>query len=162
MTIHLIATGGTIDKYYNPTQGQLTFEDSHLPEMLKQGRCEVELQLEVLMQRDSLDITDTERQQIVDVCVKSTRKQIVLTHGTDTMVLTAQALQAQHLDKTIVLVGAMIPFTIRESDGLFNLGFALGAVQCLPAGVYIAMNGKIFTADNVTKNKVLGRFETLH
>lgn len=161
MTIHLIATGGTIDKYYNPTQGQLTFESTHLPEMLEQGRCQADLHFEVLMQRDSLDITDAERTLIVETCVNSKHQQIVITHGTDTMVLTGEALKAKQLNKTIVLVGAMIPFTIRESDGLFNLGFALGVVQCLPTGVYIAMNGKIFNADNVTKNKELGRFETV-
>ncbi|WP_020559696.1 asparaginase domain-containing protein [Thiofilum flexile] len=161
MTIHLIATGGTIDKYYNPTQGKLTFEGSHIPEMLAQGNCEAELYLEVLMQVDSLDITDTERTQIINTCVQSTHQHIVLTHGTDTMVLTAQALQQRQLAKTIVLTGAMIPYTIRNSDALFNLGFALGVVQCLPNGVYVAMNGRIFNADNVVKNKVLGRFETL-
>ena len=161
MTIHLIATGGTIDKYYSPTQGKLTFEGSHLPEMLAQGSCTAELSLEVLMQRDSLDLTDEDRDLILTSCTKSSHKQIVITHGTDRMVATAQALQALKLPKTIVLTGAMIPYTIRNSDALFNLGCALGVVQSLPIGVYVAMNGRIFTADNVTKNTVLGRFETL-
>lgn len=161
MTIHLIATGGTIDKYYSPTQGKLTFEGSHIPEMLAQGSCELELELEVLMQRDSLDLTEEESSLILTTCTQSPHKHILITHGTDRMVDTAKALKALNLPKTIVLTGAMIPYTIRNSDALFNLGFALGVVQCLSTGVYVAMNGKIFNADKVTKNKVIGRFETL-
>lgn len=161
MTIHLIATGGTLDKYYSPTQGKLTFEGSHLPEMLAQGKCDAELHLEVLMQLDSLDLTDEDRNLILTTCTHSAYKQIVITHGTDRMVATAQALRALNLPKTIVLTGAMIPYTIHNSDALFNLGFVVGVVQCLPTGIYIAMNGRIFNADNVTKNTSLGRFETL-
>ncbi len=112
---------------------------------------------------DSLDMTETDRKIIADYCADSEESKIVITHGTDTMVETAKVLAGSPKlkEKTIVLTGAMVPFLFGSSDGLFNLGAALAYVQTLPAGVYIAMNGKYFSHDNVRKNKEMGLFEPL-
>jgi L-asparaginase len=113
------------------------------------------------MMADSLQLTDADRQEIVDFCNTAEETEIIITHGTDTMAETAKKLAAQIVDKTIVLTGAMIPYKFGSSDGLFNLGSALAFVQTLPKGVYIAMNGSFFEANNVRKNKQDGIFESL-
>jgi L-asparaginase len=128
--------------------------------------------VETLMLKDSLEMTPEDRATIVEHCKNAEENCIVITHGTDTMTATARELAAAVNDqtishntigaKTIVLTGAMIPYAFGSSDGLFNLGSALSFVQTLPAGVYIAMNGRFFNWDNVRKNRVLGRFEALH
>lgn len=160
MPIRIFVTGGTFDKEYNELDGTLYFQDTHLPEMLKLGRCQVDVAVRTLMMIDSLDMTDAERELIVEQCRKAKEESIIVTHGTDTMELTAQALgRAEIAGKTIVLTGAMIPYKFGSSDGLFNLGSALGFVQTLPAGVYIAMNGKCFVWNNVRKNRKVGTFE---
>ena len=162
MPIQVFVTGGTFDKEYNELDGTLFFKDTHLHEMLKLGRCNVDVAVRTLMMIDSLEMTEHDRQQIVDHCRKSKEGRIIITHGTDTMELTARALGAASLrKKTIVLTGAMVPYKFGSSDGLFNLGSALGFVQTLPAGVYIAMNGKCFSWDNARKNKRKGEFEEL-
>lgn len=162
MSIRIFVTGGTFDKEYNELDGTLYFQDTHLPEMLKLGRCNVAVGIRTLMMIDSLDMTDAERELIVEQCSRAKENRIIITHGTDTMELTAQVLgQAALRDKTIVLTGAMIPYKFGSSDGLFNLGSALAFVQTLPPGVYIAMNGKYFNWNNVRKNKKLGTFEEL-
>ena len=106
-------------------------------------------------------MTDEDREKILQSCKDCEEDKIIITHGTDTMVETAQVLGKNIKDKTIVLVGAMIPYNQEKSDALFNLGCAVSAVQILPKGVYIAMNGKIFSWDNVRKNKELGLFESI-
>ena len=161
MKIKLFITGGTIDKSYNMHNGELHFVDSHIPAMLNEGRCKADVELDKLMLKDSLDMTESDRLQIVSACLQSGPSKIIITHGTDTMVQSAQFLQQQVSDKTIVLTGAMIPYVFDKSDALFNLGTAFAAVQSLPAGVYIAMNGCVFKADNVVKNREEGVFETL-
>ena len=159
--IRLFVTGGTIDKEYNSLTGELIFPQTHLPEMLKRGRCKIDIKLETVMLKDSLDMNDSDRKQILERCKTCKENKVVITHGTDTMVETAHLLGGGGIkDKTIVLLGAMVPYTINESDALFNLGCAIGAVQALPKGIYIAMNGKIFKWNNVRKNKKLGEFET--
>ena len=161
MQIQVFITGGTFDKEYNELTGELYFRDTHLKQMLEQGRSHLNITIRSLMMIDSLEMTEEDREIILKHCQKSPAGRIVITHGTDTMVKTANYL-AQHLsDKTIVLTGAMIPIVFGSSDGLFNMGAALAYVQTLPRGVYIAMNGQYFTHDNVRKNKVLGLFETL-
>ena len=161
MTIRVFVTGGTFDKKYDELRGTLDFQDTHVQEMLRLGRCELDVSVRTLMMVDSLDMSDDDRSTIVDNCRRAEETQIVVTHGTDTMVETARAL-AQHVKgKTIVLTGAMVPYAFGSSDGLFNLGSALSFVQVLPAGVYIAMNGKYFRSDNVRKNRDVGTFETL-
>jgi L-asparaginase len=153
VAIRIFVTGGTFDKKYNELTGSLEFEDTHLGEMLQLGRCRLDVDVRTLMMIDSLDMTDTDRQIIVDNCKRSEEAQIVVTHGTDTMVETAEALAAAVPGKTIVLTGAMVPYAFGSSDGLFNLGSALSFVQVLPPGVYIAMNGRCFTWDNVRKTR---------
>lgn len=158
--IRILLTGGTFDKEYDEISGRLYFKETHLPEMLRLGRCRVPVLLETVMLIDSLQMTDDDRQRIADRCRASDETQIVITHGTDTMVETAAVLADARLGKTIVLTGAMIPYAFGSSDGLFNLGSALSFVQVLPPGVYLAMNGTHFTWDNVRKNRESGFFET--
>ena len=160
MKIKFIITGGTFDKEYNELTGQLFFKDTHLQEMLKLGRCMIDVEIDTVMMMDSLDMTDDHRKIICDYCNKTKEKNIVITHGTDTMPETGMYLSRHIFNKTIVLTGAMVPYKFGSSDGLFNLGSALAFVQTLPAGVYVAMNGKYFAADKVKKNKQKGVFES--
>ena len=159
--IRLIVTGGTFDKQYDELHGTLAFGSSHVEDVLKRGRSDVPLIVEVLMLKDSLDLTDADRASIVAAAAASAEPRIVVTHGTDTMVESARALAAADLDKTIVLTGAMIPYVFGSSDGLFNLGSALSFAQVLAPGVYVAMNGRVFPWDNVRKNRERGVFEPI-
>jgi L-asparaginase len=161
MPIKIFITGGTFDKEYNELDGKLFFKDTHLPEMLKLGRCKVPVETRTLMLVDSLEMTDADRQIIIDQCKKCKEDRIVITHGTDTMEETANVLGKIITNKTIVLTGAMVPYKFGSSDGLFNLGSALAFAETLPRGVYIAMNGRCFNWDNVKKNKKKGEFEEL-
>jgi len=161
MTIRIFITGGTFDKEYNELDGRLYFKDTHLPEMLKLGRCKVNVDIRTLMLVDSLEMTDADRQLIADQCRKAKEHRIVITHGTDTMEETARTLGKSVTDKTIVLTGAMVPYKFGSSDGLFNLGSALAFAQTLPTGVYVAMNGRYFAWDNVRKNRKTGEFEEI-
>jgi L-asparaginase len=162
LTIWVFVTGGTFDKEYNERTGQLFFRATHLPEMLRLGRCRVDVAIRTLMMIDSLDMSPADRETIVTECRETSDPRIVVTHGTDTMVETARVLAAAFppaSGKTIVLTGAMVPYAFGSSDGLFNLGSALSFVQVLPAGVYIAMNGRCFTWNAVRKNLETGTFE---
>ena len=161
MAVKVLITGGTFDKEYDELSGRLYFNDTHLPEILELGRCNLEVDVQTLMMLDSLEMTEHDRELIVAACQKCSEKRVVITHGTDTMEVTARRLGMAALDKTIVLTGAMIPYKFGSSDGLFNLGTALAFVQSLPVGVYVAMNGRFFNWDNVRKNKDKGTFETL-
>jgi L-asparaginase len=163
MTLRIIATGGTFDKHYNELNGVLGFADSHLPEVIKRARLTVPVELEVVSLLDSLDMQDADRQKVLTACQAAPEKAIVIVHGTDTMPDTAQVLGAAPAtsDKTIVFTGAMIPYEIANSDALFNIGFACGVAQVLPPGVYVAMNGQVFTWGNVTKNRAAGVFQAL-
>lgn len=159
MKIKILVTGGTFDKEYNELTGQLFFKETHVPGMLELGRSLINTDVETLMMVDSLDMTANQRTKICNRCSEIPEDRILITHGTDTMIDTAEILAKNVPDKTIVLTGAMIPYKFGSSDGMFNLGSALGFVQTLPAGVYIAMNGKYFHWNNVRKNKELGLFE---
>lgn len=159
-SVKLLVTGGTIDKVYNELKGELIFTQTNLPEMLAQSRCQVDIKMDTLLLKDSLDMNSEDREVILQACQMSEESLVIITHGTDSMTLTAQHLAAKIKDKTIVLLGAMIPYEFKKSDSLFNLGTAIAAVQCLPAGVYITMNGKIFNWDSVAKNKQKGVFES--
>lgn len=161
MPIRILLTGGTIDKLYSVEEGELCFEESHVEEMLDRANVTTEIVVEELMLKDSLDISENEREQILQACEACDEECVLITHGTDTMVETAELLGEAGLDKTIVLVGAMIPYSVRDSDAFFNLGFALSAVQLAPGGVYVAMNGELFDWDNVSKNYDEGRFECI-
>jgi L-asparaginase len=159
MAIRILVSGGTFDKQYNELTGALFFQDTHVPEMLRLGRCRLDVAVQTVMMIDSLEMTDDDRALIVRSCQQCEQTRIVVTHGTDTMVETARALAAGVPDKTVVLTGAMIPYAFGSSDGLFNLGSAVSFAQVLPAGVYVAMNGRYFSWDRVRKNRDTGIFE---
>ena len=159
--IRVFVTGGTFDKEYNELTGQLFFQDTHVPEMLRLGRCLIEVEVSTLTMIDSLDMTESDRRAITGHCRNASEARIVITHGTDTMVETAAHLGREIAGKTIVLPGAMVPYKFGSSDGLFNLGSALAFVQTLPPGVYIAMNGRWFAWDRVRKNREKGIFEAI-
>jgi L-asparaginase len=160
--IRIVVTGGTFDKEYDEVNGTLFFKETHVPEMLRLGRSRVDVTIERLMMVDSLDMTDTDRQRIVEACRTAAERRILITHGTDTMVETARtiatATAAELREKTVVLTGAMVPYAFGSSDGLFNLGSALSFVQVLPPGVYVAMNGRCFDWNRVVKDRVAGVF----
>ncbi len=160
-TVRVLITGGTIDKEYNPVTGELTFAKSHLTNMLNQVRCRVKVVLEEIMLKDSLQMRIEDREEILKSCTDCPEDKIIITHGTDTMVETAGVLGKNLKGKTVVLVGALIPYAFGASDALFNLGCAFSAVQALSAGVYITMNGKIFPWDHVRKNRESGEFEEI-
>ena len=162
MSIRILVTGGTFDKEYDELTGRLYFRDTHLSEMLRLGRCRLDVAIETVMMIDSLDLDDEGRVAIVARARESDETAIVVTHGTDTMVQTARALaKANIASKTIVLTGAMVPYAFGSSDGLFNLGSALSFVQVLPPGVYVAMNGQHFSWNAVIKNLATGSFEPI-
>jgi len=159
MKIALLITGGTFDKEYNELNGELFFKKTHVPEMLNMGRSLVNTRVDTLMMKDSLRMTDADRQVIAAACKKAKESAIVITHGTDTMEETARFLAPLVKRKTVILTGAMVPYKFGSSDGLFNLGSALAYAQLQPPGVYVAMNGQCFLWDNVRKNKKKGVFE---
>jgi L-asparaginase len=162
MRIRILITGGTFDKEYDELSGRLFFKDTHLPEMLRRGRCLLDVTAETVMMIDSLELDDAGRGRIVARARDCDERAVVITHGTDTMVQTARALaEADIAGKTIVLTGAMVPYAFGSSDGLFNLGSALSFVQVLPPGVYVAMNGQHFAWDCVRKNTASGCFEAV-
>jgi L-asparaginase len=161
--IRILVTGGTFDKEYDELRGTLSFKDTHVGEMLRLGRSRVDVVVDTLMMIDSLDMTDADRGVIVERCRTAKESRLLVTHGTDTIVDTARALATSRpplAAKTVVLTGAMVPYAFGSSDGLFNLGSALSFVQALPAGVYVAMNGRCFPWNRVRKNKGTGVFES--
>lgn len=161
--IQIYVTGGTFDKEYNFITGELFFKDTHLKEMFQRGRCTIDVDVKTLMMVDSLEMTDEDRTIILHNCRKSPYKSIIVTHGTDRMVATAEVLAAGNIeDKTIVLTGAMIPYAFgSSSDGFFNLGSAIAFSQTLAPGVYVVMNGRYFNWNNVRKNRRTGNFEEI-
>lgn len=161
--IQIFVTGGTFDKEYNYLTGELFFKDTHLPEMFERGRCIVDIDVRTLMMVDSLEMNLEDRDIIAHNCKKCAVENIIITHGTDTMVETAKHLAEKNIEgKTIVLTGAMIPYAFgTSSDGFFNLGSAIAFAQTLPAGVYVVMNGRYFQWDKVRKNRQTGYFEEL-
>ena len=158
--IQILITGGTFDKSYNHISGDLFFEKTHIPEMLERSKCRLNVDVKTLMMIDSLEMTKKDIEKIIEECKKTKSSRIVITHGTDTMVNTAEKIAEKIKNKTIVLTGAMIPYAFgSSSDGFFNLGSALSFVQTLKNGVYIAINGQYFAYDKVEKNKLKGYFE---
>ncbi|WP_235299021.1 asparaginase domain-containing protein [Portibacter marinus] len=159
--IQIFVTGGTFDKEYNYIEGKLYFKHTHLDDMLERGRCTIPHEIKTLMMLDSLEMTNHHREYILEECIKTKSKRIIITHGTDTMVQTAEFLANSDLkDRVIVITGALIPYAFgSSSDGFFNLGSAIAFCQVLEPGVYISMNGKYFKHDNVEKNYSTGYFE---
>ncbi|QUW02623.1 asparaginase [Chloracidobacterium validum] len=161
--VRILLTGGTLDKVYDERTGNLVFSRTHLFDMLDQARCYlVNITIEPVMLKDSLDMTEADRAAIRAAAQRSPETRLLITHGTDTMTETAHDLANHVTDKTVVFVGAMIPYSFGGSDALFNLGFALASARVLPPGVYVAMNGTVFDWHNVRKNRERGRFEPLH
>ncbi|MBO6851321.1 MAG: asparaginase [Marinobacter sp.] len=156
--IQIFTTGGTIDKVYFDANSAFEIGDTLLPELLTESNIHDGYAISGLLRKDSLEMTDADREAIREAVAAADATQILITHGTDTMAETARAL-ATITDKTIVLLGAMQPARMRRSDAVFNVGFAWAAVQLLPAGVYIAMNGEVFEAGAVRKNLKAQRFE---
>ena len=161
--IQIFITGGTFDKEYDYITGQLKFEETHVNEMLEHGRCTVPHDVRTLMMIDSLEMTEADRLVIAHSVERTPHRQIIITHGSDTMVETASYLAARMVpDKTVVLTGAMVPYAFgSSSDGFFNLGSAISFVQVLPPGVYVVMNGRYFNWDAVRKNRKTGIFEPI-
>lgn len=160
MHIHILTTGGTFDKIYHDALSEFSIGEPMADELLQEAGVNLAYSVDSVLKKDSLELTNVDRAQLCEQVMRSPHQHLLIIHGTDTMALTAQQLAAI-TNKTVVLTGAMQPARMRKSDAPFNLGFAIGALQCLDSGIYIAMNGRIFNANNVQKNRQLGRFETL-
>jgi L-asparaginase len=158
MRIKFIAVGGTIDKVYFDKMSEYKVGESAIGEILRDANVTFDYACESMIQKDSLDMTDQDRQEIYDAIQADEHRFIVVTHGTDTMIQTAKKLQ-NIPNKVIVLTGAMVPAKFKSSDAPFNIGCAVTAVQSLSPGVYIAMNGRIFDPNKVRKNRELNLFE---
>ena len=160
MQIRFITTGGTIDKVYFDELSQFEVGESVVEHTLREGLVEFEWTVVPLMKKDSLEVRDADRQVLRDYIANDDATRYVITHGTDTMPETAEFLR--DLDgRTIVLTGALTPARFRTTDAVFNVGMAVAAVQTLEPGVYIAMNGQVFEAGAVRKNRAENRFEAL-
>ena len=161
--IQIFITGGTFDKSYNHISGDLFFDKTHIPEMLKRSKCRLNIGVKTLMMVDSLEMTEKNIEKIIEECQNTSSSRIVITHGTDTMVNTAKKIAYVIKNKTIILTGAMIPYAFgSSSDGFFNLGCALSFVQTLQPGVYITMQGEYFYWNQVKKNLNKGLFERIN
>jgi L-asparaginase len=161
MKLRILLTGGTFEKVYFPLTGQMDFKDSVVSQLLAEAQAQEHVTIEQLFLIDSLDMNAGHRERLLTACESMVESACVIIHGTDTMCETAKFLQQAQLSKTIVLTGAMVPARIANSDAAFNLGFAMAQASHLKAGVFVAMNGKVFTADNCRKNRDLGCFESL-
>jgi len=160
MQIKIFTTGGTIDKTYFDAKSEYEVGDPQIMDILRIANVRIPYVVETLLRKDSLDLNEDDRRIIVQRIQREPCKRILITHGTDTMVETAQALESI-TDKTIVLVGSLNPAKFKNSDAEFNIGFAMAAVQTLEPGAYITMNGRIFSAGNVRKNRERNQFETV-
>ena len=159
--ITVLATGGTFDKVYFDALSEFSIGEPQATRILEEGNIREGFVVESVLKKDSLEITDADRLLLRETVSKNYSSKILITHGTDTMVDTAKVLAETITDKTVVLLGAMQPARMRISDASFNLGFAFAAVQLLPPGIYIAMNGQVFPFDEVVKNREAGQFEPL-
>ncbi len=161
MKVNVITTGGTIDKIYFDALSDYQIGDPVIGELL--ARIGVGFQFEVhsLMRKDSLELTESDRELITRQVVNADSDYVLVTHGTDTMVQTGQFIQKHAQDKTVVLTGALQPAAFRETDAVFNIGCAIGALQSVAAGVYVAMNGQVFNVNAVRKNRQANRFESI-
>jgi L-asparaginase len=160
MQIKIFTTGGTIDKTYFDAKSEYEVGDPQIMDILRIANVRIPYVVETLLRKDSLDLNEDDRRIIVQRIQREPCKRILITHGTDTMVETAQALESI-TDKTMVLVGSLNPAKFKNSDAEFNIGFAMAAVQTLEPGAYITMNGRIFSAGNVRKNRERNQFETV-
>ena len=160
MKIKIFSVGGTIDKIYFDKKSEFDVGESVVGDILKEANVNFEYECESILSKDSLDMTDDDRQLVIDKINSDVNKHIIITHGTDTMIETAKRLLAIP-DKVIVLTGSMQPARFKASDAAFNIGCAITAVQSLSPGVYIVMNGCVFDPGKVKKNRELNRFEVI-
>ena len=160
MKIKIFTTGGSIDKFYSTQKSTFVVGEPQIQNILKEANAALDVEIETLFKKDSMGVTEDDRQVIHDKVKSDPHRHIVITHGTDTMIQTAQALLSIP-DKVIVLTGAMQPAAFKKTDAAFNIGTAIVAVQILPDGVYVVMNGKVFNPNKVAKNLVLNRFEKI-
>jgi L-asparaginase len=158
MKIHVLTTGGTIDKVYFDAKSEFQVGPPMVAELLKEAHVTAEVTIEPVLAKDSLELSDADRRLIRERVAACEADRILITHGTDTMAETAKML-AGIANKTIVLTGSMQPARFRNTDAVFNVGFALGVVQVLPPGVYLAINGRVFDGARVRKNRERQRFE---
>jgi len=159
--VRILLTGGTIDKVHDIYTEGLGFPDnhaSHVPQLLAEGRSHF-MEVSALLQKDSLDFTDEDREVILHAVQAAREDAVVITHGTGTMGTTARHLAGKVPGKTVVLTGAMRPWSLGRSDGPFNVGGAVIAAQCLPEGIWGIMNGRVFAAETLEKNTATGRFD---
>lgn len=159
MEIKIFTTGGSLDKGYSTRESAFMVMDPQVTEVLKEANVTFQYEVESILRKDSLEITEEDREMIFRKVMNEPTSHILITHGTDTMALTGQRLSGIG-DKTIVLTGAMQPGAFKDSDAPFNIGFAVAALQTLPPGVYLAMNGRIFDPHEVQKNVELDLFES--
>ena len=159
MKIHILTTGGTIDKFYFDAKDSFQVGEPQIGQLLREANVTVEYEIRALLHKDSLELTDADRNLIVAAVRSTPGERFLITHGTDTILTTAEALQREVPGKTMVLTGSMQPAISRTSDAFFNIGFAFAAAQQLPPGAYVAMNGRIFRPGAARKNVQLGRFE---
>lgn len=160
MEIRIITTGGTIDKVYFDALSQFQVGTPEIANMLHEANVGFTFIVEPLMQKDSLEMSDEDRQRLYNAVQRSPQNRILVTHGTDTMLDSAEKLSTI-TDKTIVFTGSLQPARLRSTDAIFNVGFAAAAVQLLPPGAYVAMNGQIFKPGEARKNRARNRFEPL-
>ncbi len=158
--IAILATGGTIDKVYFDAKSEYEVGPPNISIVLNEMSLAVDYRVTSVIKKDSLEVTPSDRDKILRAVEAATEKRILITHGTDTMVETARVV-SQVTDKTIVFTGAMEPALFKTSDAVFNIGCAIAAVQILQEGVYIVMNGTIFSHDNVRKNRRENKFEQI-
>jgi len=158
VAIRFITTGGTIDKVYFDAASEFEVGESQIPDLLSRSQVTFDYEVETVCKKDSLDLTDADRALIRERVVAAPERHVVITHGTDTMVTTARSLSGV-ADKVIVLTGSLSPARFRRSDAEFNVGMAIGVVQSMPPGVYIAMSGQVFDPARVRKNREQNRFE---
>ncbi len=159
MEIKIFTTGGTIDKIYFDQKSTYEVGEPMVADILREANVTVPYRYESILQKDSLDMTDADRRLIFEKVQADPHRRILITHGTDTMIQTARVLKPLAREKVIVLTGSMMPAKFKTSDAIFNVGGALVAVQVLPPGVYIVMNGQVFDPDRARKNVALNRFE---
>lgn len=160
MKVRIITTGGTIDKVYFDAKSAYEVGESHVPEILSESNVTLDFDVVNLLRKDSLELTDEDRALVRRAVESCDVAHIVVTHGTDTMVETAKALLGVP-GKTVVLTGSLQPARFKTTDAVYNVASAVTAAQTLPAGVYVAMNGRIFAPDHVRKNRGANVFEDL-
>jgi len=156
--IQIVSTGGTFNKIYNPLNGNLEIDTNNLALKKIQNKWLCQFNIDAIINKDSLDFTNQDREELTNYIQKSEFNKIIIIHGTDTMDLSAQYLASQNLNKTIIFTGAMVPFSIDPIEATANLTLAIGYLKCTKNGVYIAMNGVVDSYDKVKKDRVNGKF----